>query len=107
MAHKKSLEAMDRTLQELRGNSEVMGGALPILSGDFRQTLIPESTLADEINACLKKIISLATHTNTATNKKYKSGSIKKRNYSTFFSTTFTNRRRHISISYSPDDRPH
>ncbi|GBP57533.1 ATP-dependent DNA helicase PIF1 [Eumeta japonica] len=57
MAHKKSLEAMDRTLQELRKNSEIMGGALLILSGDFRQTLpvIPKSTPADEINACLKK----------------------------------------------------
>ncbi|GBO98472.1 Carotenoid isomerooxygenase [Eumeta japonica] len=48
---------MDRTLQELRKNSEIMGGALLILSGDFRQTLpvIPKSTPADEINACLKK----------------------------------------------------
>ncbi|GBP12518.1 ATP-dependent DNA helicase pif1 [Eumeta japonica] len=57
MAHKISLEAMDRTLQELRKNSEIMGGALLILSGDFRQTLpvIPKSTPADEINACLKK----------------------------------------------------
>ncbi|XP_048004348.1 ATP-dependent DNA helicase pif1-like [Leguminivora glycinivorella] len=57
MSHKKSLEAMDRTLQELRKNSEIMGGALLILSGDFRQTLpvIPKSTPADEINACLKK----------------------------------------------------
>ncbi|GBP77235.1 ATP-dependent DNA helicase pif1 [Eumeta japonica] len=60
MAHKKSLEAMDRTLQELRKNSEIMGGALLILSGDFRQTLpvIPKSTPADEINACLKSHIS-------------------------------------------------
>ncbi|XP_044735689.1 uncharacterized protein LOC123297922 [Chrysoperla carnea] len=57
MAHKKFIEAMDRTLQELRKNSEIMGGALLILSGDFRQTLpvIPKSTSADEINACLKK----------------------------------------------------
>lgn len=48
---------MDRILQELRKNSEIMGGALLILSGDFRQTLpvIPKSTSADEINACLKK----------------------------------------------------
>lgn len=56
MAHKKSLEALDRTLRDLRGIDEPMGGALLLLSGDFRQTLpvIPRSTPADELNACLK-----------------------------------------------------
>lgn len=56
MAHKKSVEALDRTLKDLRGNSELFGGALILLAGDFRQTLpvIPKSTPADEINACLK-----------------------------------------------------
>ncbi|GAB0086332.1 uncharacterized protein DMENIID0001_003780 [Sergentomyia squamirostris] len=55
MAHK-SLEALDRTLQDLRGNHTPFGGALILLAGDFRQTLpvIPRSTAADEINACLK-----------------------------------------------------
>ncbi|KAG8235128.1 hypothetical protein J437_LFUL012324 [Ladona fulva] len=57
MAHKKSFEALDRTQQDLRGNSELMGGALVILFGDFRQTLpvIPKSTPADEINGFLKQ----------------------------------------------------
>lgn len=57
MAHKKSLEALNRTLQDLRNNSQQpFGGAIILLSGDFRQTLpvIPRSTPADEINACLK-----------------------------------------------------
>lgn len=56
MAHKKSLEALNRTLQDLRGNQQLFGGALILLSGDFRQTLpvIPRSTPCDEINACLK-----------------------------------------------------
>lgn len=56
MANKKSLEALHRTLQDLRGNFQPFGGALILLSGDFRQTLpvIPRSTPADEINACLK-----------------------------------------------------
>ncbi|XP_023315517.1 uncharacterized protein LOC111693855 [Trichogramma pretiosum] len=55
MAHKKALEALDRTLQDLRENSSPFGGALILLSGDFRQTLpvIPRSTPADELNACL------------------------------------------------------
>ena len=56
MRHKKSLEALNTTLQDLRENGQLMGGALVVLAGDFRQTLpvIPKSTPADEINACLK-----------------------------------------------------
>ena len=38
MAHKKSLEALDRTLKDLRGNEKLFGGGLILLSGDFRQT---------------------------------------------------------------------
>jgi hypothetical protein len=57
MAHKKALEALHHTLQDLRGNNEVMGGSTVVLAGDFRQTLpiIPRSTPADELNACLKE----------------------------------------------------
>ncbi|GFR29909.1 ATP-dependent DNA helicase [Trichonephila clavata] len=57
MAHKKSLEALDRSLQDLRGNTRPFGNALILLAGDFRQTLpvIPRSTPADEINASLKR----------------------------------------------------
>lgn len=56
MAHKKALEALDATLKDIRGNNNLMGGALLLLCGDFRQTLpvIPKSTPADEIYACLK-----------------------------------------------------
>ncbi|XP_046660821.1 uncharacterized protein LOC124354421 [Homalodisca vitripennis] len=56
MANKKALEALDRTLQDLRGQEATMGGALLLLAGDFRQTLpvIPRGTPADELNACLK-----------------------------------------------------
>lgn len=56
MTHKKALEALDPTLKDLRGNGKLFGGALILLSGDFRQTLsvIPRSTPADEFNACLK-----------------------------------------------------
>lgn len=56
MAHKKSLEALDRTLKDIRGNQALFGGLAILLSGDFRQTLpvIPQSTAADELNACLK-----------------------------------------------------
>ncbi len=56
MSHKKALEALDRTLQDLRGNKTVMGGVVLLLAGDFRQILpvIPRETPADELNACLK-----------------------------------------------------
>ena len=56
MAHKRSLEALDRTLQDLRENRAEMGGVAMVLSGDFRQTLpvIPKGTKADEIRACLQ-----------------------------------------------------
>ncbi|KAL7291674.1 hypothetical protein TKK_0014709 [Trichogramma kaykai] len=72
-SHEKALEALDRTLQDLRENSVPFGDALILLSGDFRQTLpvIPRSTPADELNAYLKssvlwkkvKILSLKTNT--------------------------------------------
>jgi len=56
MVHKLASEAVDRTMKDLRGVSRRFGGTMILLSGDFRQTLpvIPRSTAADEINACLK-----------------------------------------------------
>ncbi|XP_069968842.1 uncharacterized protein [Bactrocera oleae] len=56
MAHKRALEVLNRTLKDLRNDSRCFGGAMILLSGDFRQILpvIPRSTAADEINACLK-----------------------------------------------------
>ncbi|GBN53353.1 hypothetical protein AVEN_221601-1 [Araneus ventricosus] len=56
MMHKHGLEAVNRTLQDLRGNKDFMGGLIVVLAGDFRQTLpvIPRGTIADEIKACLK-----------------------------------------------------
>ena len=72
MAHKRALEALDRTLQDLRDNRAQMGGLAVVLSGDFRQTLpvIPKGTKADEIRASLKssslwtnvKIFKLSTN---------------------------------------------
>ncbi|GFS89895.1 ATP-dependent DNA helicase [Trichonephila clavipes] len=59
MSHKKALQALDRTLRDFRGNRRIFGGALILLSGDFRQTLpiIPRSTPADELHACLKSSV--------------------------------------------------
>ena len=60
MAHKYAIEALDRTLQDLRENKSPMGGVVFLMAGDFRQTLpvIPKGTKADEIKACIKNPIS-------------------------------------------------
>lgn len=72
MAHKKSFEALDRTMRDFTGIDLPMGKKLLLLTGDFRQILpvIPRSTPADEINACVKasylwkhvKIIKIKTN---------------------------------------------
>ncbi|GBP93414.1 hypothetical protein EVAR_84305_1 [Eumeta japonica] len=55
MAHKKSLEALNFTLKDLRRNNNIFGGLMILLAGDFRQTLpVVPGTPADELNACLK-----------------------------------------------------
>ncbi|XP_073538443.1 uncharacterized protein [Phyllobates terribilis] len=56
MSHKRALEAVDRLLQDLCSNKYIIVGVVVVLAGDFRQTLpvIPRSTPADELNACLK-----------------------------------------------------
>lgn len=56
MSHKGALEAVDRTLRDLRDSTRIMGGATVVLSGDFRQTLpvVPKGTKADELKACIK-----------------------------------------------------
>lgn len=72
MANRRALEALNRTLQDLRGNTKSMGGVVLLLAGDFRQTLpvIPKGTMADELKACLKSsylwkhVISLNLNTN-------------------------------------------
>ncbi|XP_029653034.1 uncharacterized protein LOC115226173 [Octopus sinensis] len=56
MAHKRSLEALNTTLQDIRDCPATMAGITLLLSGDFRQTLpvIPKGTRADVVRACLK-----------------------------------------------------
>ena len=55
MAHKKSLEALDRIKKDLRNNQNRFGGAMILSGRDFRHTLpvIPRSTPVDVLNACL------------------------------------------------------
>lgn len=60
MTHWKALEAVDRSLRDLRQKKDTpMSGILLVLAGDFRQTLpvIPGGTPADEMNANLQKSV--------------------------------------------------
>lgn len=57
MVHKLAIEAVDRTLRDIRSEpNSLMGGLVVVLAGDFRQTLpiIQNGTPADQINACIK-----------------------------------------------------
>ncbi|CAF3642779.1 unnamed protein product [Rotaria sp. Silwood1] len=69
MSHKRALEALDRTLQDLRGNQTLMSEVVVLLAGDFRQTLpvIPRGTIADELKGLLESFLSLETCTQTET----------------------------------------
>lgn len=59
MANRKAVEAVDRTLQDIRRDHHVMGGVTVLFSGDFRQTLpvVTRGTRADEVNASLKRSV--------------------------------------------------
>lgn len=54
--HKHAVEALDRSLQDLRNDHRLMGGLVVILAGDFRQTLpvISRGTPADQIHASME-----------------------------------------------------
>ena len=56
MSHRNAFEAVDRTLRDVRGRSELIGGVTVILLSNFRQTLpvIPRGSPADEIFASIK-----------------------------------------------------
>lgn len=56
MSHRAHVEAVDRTVQDIRSCGNIMGGVTFVLAGDFRQTLpvITKGTRADVIKACLK-----------------------------------------------------
>jgi len=57
MSNKVLLEALNRTLQDLRGNILIMGGLTLLLSGDFRQTLpVMDGWMAGETMTLLVEI---------------------------------------------------
>ena len=56
MANKKALEALDRSIRDIRSDDRIFGGITVLLSGDFRQILpvIPKGTKIDELQALIK-----------------------------------------------------
>jgi len=50
MAHKGGVEALIRSLKDIRGNKRLMDGVKLFLAGDFRQTLsvVTKGTRTDE-----------------------------------------------------------
>ncbi|GBP03676.1 hypothetical protein EVAR_2423_1 [Eumeta japonica] len=57
MSNKMSVEALDRSMRDLRSKKSPMGGCTILFSGDFRQILpvVTREKRADEINASLKR----------------------------------------------------
>ncbi|XP_024878028.1 ATP-dependent DNA helicase PIF1-like, partial [Temnothorax curvispinosus] len=57
MSHKSHIDAVNRTLKDLRTSEKVMGGVTFVFTGDFRQTLpvVPKGTRADIMKVCMKK----------------------------------------------------
>ncbi|XP_042505539.1 ATP-dependent DNA helicase PIF1-like [Macadamia integrifolia] len=55
MAKRQAIEALDRTLQDITGNSESFGGKVVIFGGDFRQVLpvVPRATRTETVDASL------------------------------------------------------
>jgi len=56
MAHKGGFEALNRTLQNVRNNANLMSGATILMAGGFRQTLpvVIRGTRAYEVKSCVK-----------------------------------------------------
>ncbi|GFV89283.1 ATP-dependent DNA helicase [Trichonephila clavipes] len=56
MSHKRSIEVLDRCLQDIKSNRKLIGGVVVLLAGDFRWTLpvIGRGTAVDKTNVCLK-----------------------------------------------------
>ena len=57
MLHRYHLEALDRTLQDIIGNTEPFGGKILVLGGDFRQCLavLPNASSAAVIDAAINR----------------------------------------------------
>lgn len=57
MAHKTTIEVLDRSLQNLMGNNEIFGGKILIFSGDFRQIppVVQSSTSCDAVSVTIKR----------------------------------------------------
>ena len=58
MTNKLAFEALDRTLRDLTGKNQPIGGMRMLLCGDFRQILpvIQGGTIGNIVDSCLKSL---------------------------------------------------
>ena len=58
MGHKYIFEAIDRTLQGIRGNNSLFGGMTVLMAGDWRQILpvVHHGSRTQIVNATLKSL---------------------------------------------------
>ncbi|XP_072013683.1 uncharacterized protein [Amphiura filiformis] len=56
MANRRIIEAVDRTMQDIRQNNRIFGGVTVVLSGDWRQILpvVRKGGRAEVVDACIK-----------------------------------------------------
>lgn len=56
MIHRAHVEALDRSLRDIRSSNKIMAGVTPMFVGDFRQKLpvTVRGTRADIVKSCLK-----------------------------------------------------
>ncbi|XP_058220214.1 uncharacterized protein LOC131330599 [Rhododendron vialii] len=59
MQHKYCIEAVDRTLRDIRDNPKPFGGITVVLGGDFRQILpvVPKGVREEIVNASLRRSV--------------------------------------------------
>lgn len=57
MAHKRGMEALNKSMRNIKDNGNLMGGVTVLLAGDFRQALpvVPRGRRPNEIKASFKR----------------------------------------------------
>ncbi|KAL4104072.1 hypothetical protein QTP88_019385 [Uroleucon formosanum] len=103
MAHKRGIEALDRSLKDIRNNNGVMGGVTVLLTGDFRQTLpvILRGSRADEVKACTKASYLWPLREQTFSQQEYEGPPGRKQKWSISLKTWYWRQMTQFTILWS------